>query len=233
MKLTFGTIPRRPLLSGVFCALIVMATLGAQTFEVNVATNWTGRSQAGGAPASAPASTPASPQQRQSLTVFVLVGQQAVNSIPDRRGTAPIVEVRDQNSLPVEGADVVFTLPASGPGGVFANGQRTTTVRTNIDGQAVAPFFVNRETGSFEIHVAATYRGQTGSTVITQSNSGRTSEHIAKNAHRPWYRTWKLWAVVGGGGAAAAAAILATRGGSSSSATTITITPGSASVGHP
>ncbi|MBL8237975.1 MAG: hypothetical protein JNM66_11180, partial [Bryobacterales bacterium] len=52
-----------------------------------------------------------------SLRVLVLEGANAINSIPNRSATFPVVEVRDENDLPVEGAEVVFELPATGPGG--------------------------------------------------------------------------------------------------------------------
>jgi hypothetical protein len=167
----------------------------------------------------------------QKLTVLVLQGQGAVNFIPDQRATTPVVEVRDQNALPVEGAEVNFTLPASGPGGLFSTGQRTAKLRTNADGQAAAPFTVNGEVGTFQIQVAATFGDRAGSAVISQSNSLRAAEKAAKAVARPWYRSWKFWAVVGGAGAAVAIVLATTVGGSS--APTVTITPGSPTVGHP
>jgi hypothetical protein len=224
MRFISGVYPLRSLLAVTLCiSVATTATLAAQSFEVNVVPSWTG--------GAGQVDKPAAPSQ--TLTVLVLQGQKAVNFIPDRRGTTPVVEVRDQNSLPIEGAAVVFTLPASGPGGLFSTGQRTATVRTNADGQAAAPFSVNGEAGRFQIQVAATFGRQVGTAIISQSNSLRAGEQTGEHAGRPWYRTWKLWALAGGVAAAAAVAIiLATRGGSSSMPT-ITITPGSPTVSHP
>ena len=53
------------------------------------------------------------------LKIIVLEGNNAFNSIPLGRAVTPIVEVRDDNDFPVEGATVVFTLPTTGPSGVF------------------------------------------------------------------------------------------------------------------
>ena len=171
------------------------------------------------------------PAPSQRLTVLVLQGQGAVNFIPDHNGATPVVEVRDQNSLPVEGADVVFTLPATGPGGTFSSGGQMASVRTNADGQASANFVVNSQAGPFQIRVAATSGERTGSAVISQSNSLRPAEP-ASARRRPLYRSWKLWAVVAGA-AAAGAALALTRGSVATAGPTVTITPGSGTVGHP
>src|SRR5689334_25149534 len=55
----------------------------------------------------------------QSLKVIVLQGQHSVNDTNHHIGVQPVIEVRDDNDLPVEGASVVFRLPPSGPGGMF------------------------------------------------------------------------------------------------------------------
>ena len=65
-------------------------------------------------------------------------------------------EVRDQNDLPVEGADVTFRLPSSGPGGIFANQKYTYQTKTNSQGQAgCAKFTVGSQAGRFEVQVTA------------------------------------------------------------------------------
>ncbi|WP_036595778.1 hypothetical protein [Ottowia thiooxydans] len=47
--------------------------------------------------------------------------------------------VRDDNNLPVVGAEVTFTIPASGRGTQFADGGLTATSTTGSDGRAVSP----------------------------------------------------------------------------------------------
>ena len=175
------------------------------------------------------AQEPALPPEK--LTVLVLQGQGAVNFIPDRRGATPVVEVRDRNALPVEGAEVEFTLPASGPGGVFTAGGSVAKLRTNADGQAAASFAVNDKPGPFQIRVRASIGDRKGSALISQVNSVRPPEAPGARK-RPLHRSWKLWAVLAGV-AAAGAVVAVTRGSGSSSGPTITIAPGSPTVGHP
>jgi hypothetical protein len=69
-------------------------------------------------------------------------GDKAVNSLPLLRTVAPVVEIRDSNDFPVEGATVVFTLPASGPGVTFLGGAASVTIRFDARGQAAAPVIV-------------------------------------------------------------------------------------------
>ena len=59
----------------------------------------------------------------ESLKIFVLEGQGAIHSIRDQGAAMPVVEVRDDNGLPVEGAEVKFDLPPAGPGGSFQIGR--------------------------------------------------------------------------------------------------------------
>lgn len=166
----------------------------------------------------------------QSLKIFVLEGEGAVNSISRRAATAPVVEVRDENDLPVEGAEVVFELPALGPGGVFPGGEHKYTTRTNLQGQARAPFLMNDEPGSFRINITAQIGDRVGRTSISQTNSVRAEEEGVRLS-RPWYKRWQLWAIAGGA-AAAVTAVLVARG-DGSSGPTITINPGSPTFGGP
>lgn len=185
------------------------------------------------APATAAPALPA-----VSLRVLVLEGANAINSIPNRSATFPVVEVRDENDLPVEGAEVVFELPATGPGGTFPNQKRTFSGRTNVQGQVRAPYLMNAEAGPFQIKATATIGARTGQTVIGQTHSMQTREEMSVKKKR-WYKDWRVWAIAGG--AATAGIILGTRGGGSSGGTTpttpvpptITITPGGPSIGGP
>src|SRR5581483_12164705 len=83
----------------------------------------------GQAPATAPPTAP--PPTVAGLKILVLEGQNAVNSTSAHQAIQPVVEVRDQDDRPVEGASVVFRLPPSGPGGTFPNNAATQTVRTD------------------------------------------------------------------------------------------------------
>ena len=64
-------------------------------------------------------------QTRGFLKIAVIDGDGAFNDIKNKIGHPPAVEVRDESNDVVAGAEVVFTMPALGPGGAFANGQRS------------------------------------------------------------------------------------------------------------
>ena len=169
-----------------------------------------------------------------SLKIFLLQGHRAVNSIPTRPTSVPVIEVRDEFDQPVEGAEVTFELPESGPGGLFPGQQRTRTARTNLQGQAAAPFVVNQTPGEFAVKVTATFGNRVGRASILQTNSLQLPEELEAKKKSPWYRSWKFWAVVGAGAAAAVAVVLTTRDSNEAASNpTITITPGSPTFGTP
>jgi hypothetical protein len=164
------------------------------------------------------------------LKIVVLQGANAVNNVKTRVVTEPVVEIRDARDLPVAGADVVFQLPAAGPGGTFPDSSLTYTTRSNARGQAAAaPFVPNHEVGRFYIKVTATSNGQTASLAIAQQNA---LEMIAP-ARRGLSRRWKILIAVGAA-AAGGAAFAATRiGGDSKPVNSVSITSGIITVGGP
>ncbi len=192
------------------------------------------------APAWPAAPPPATPPPNEQLKVFVLEGQGAVNYLPEKRGRTPVVEVRDENDLPVEGAEVLFELPASGPGGEFAGGGRSKSVKTGIGGQAAAPFTVNNQAGAFQIKVTAKIGDKIGRAVIGQVNSA-TPAVMTPQKKSGWFTTRKMLIISSVAAAGVIAGVLATNGGSSSGSTptappappTIIITPGSPTFGGP
>lgn len=161
---------------------------------------------------------------KAELQIRVLEGGNVLNSIASGQSIAPVVEVRDRNDMPVEGATVVFTLPESGPGGTFPGGASSFTVLSNAQGQATCPFRANGLPGKFRIKVAATAGTRTGATDFVQTNS--TAAYAGRIIpSRPLYKRWYFWAIVGGA-AATGLTLWATKGGSSNSSTTVVITPG-------
>lgn len=176
---------------------------------------------------------PAWGQNPSLLEIVIVEGEGAINNVKQRVNRDPIVQVEDENHKPVAGAAVVFFLPSNGPGGVFANGGTTLTTATNAQGQAVARGIrFNNQAGSMQIRVAASFAGLTASAIITQTNALGTSASGASSGGMSL--TTKLLivgAIVGGG--IAAGVIIANRGGGSSSnnPSTITITPGTVTVG--
>jgi len=177
----------------------------------------------------------------QSLTIAVLDGEGAVNNLKTGTVTLPVVEVRDVSLRPVAGAEVVFRLPESGPGGSFAGGGTEARSKTNVTGQARAPEFVlNKTEGQFFIEVTARLADRAGSTRITQSNlvNPPPPGKSAKNGKGTFWRVLG----VAGGGAITVGLIMLMRGGDShdhvvvnnpGNTTTIVLTPGAPSVGGP
>jgi hypothetical protein len=105
----------------------------------------------------------------RSLRIVVIEGEGAVNIIQQKTAVAPIVEVRDQNNLPVGGATVTFTIQGANTA-VFAGGSPTLTVTTNAAGRAIAAAVNPLSSGSVQIQAAAAFQGQTAAATITQTN---------------------------------------------------------------
>jgi hypothetical protein len=184
-----------------------------------------------------PPTTPAAPVPMiRSLKVTALAGNKEMNDL-ERGLVAPLViQVLDQNDRPVEGAEVVFRFPLNGPGAIFRGGNTSQTVRTNGQGQAAATnWTANNQVGAFSVHVSAAYGSQLGETTVSMTNVTRIVEDNTRKKKLPsWYAPkWVKIALIAGGAATVAGVILATRGGGSSSTPTITITPGSPTVGGP
>ncbi len=165
------------------------------------------------------------------LKIAVLKGEGAVNNIKARTATPPVVEVRDAEDKPVAGAEVVFQLPAGGPGAVFNGWMRTQTARTDAQGQAEAQGMTpNDQAGRFNIKVTATQGKRTASVVVAQSNAVGSSAQ-ARSSRKT------LWIVLGVAAVAAiAGGVAATRGGDEAAAPAkvpITISPGPVTVAGP
>jgi hypothetical protein len=181
-----------------------------------------------------------SEQQRTvpaKLNIVIVEGEGAINNIRQRTAREPIVQVEDENHRPIAGAAVLFSLPDSGPGGMFSNGTRTLQVVTDAQGRAVAKGLrVNDVQGKFQIQVEASYEGVSAAATITQVNSVITAAASGGGI------SGKMIAILAiAGGAAAGGVIAATRGGSSTPASTptppaptpTTISAGTPSVGGP
>jgi hypothetical protein len=167
----------------------------------------------------------------KSLVINILEGEGALNDV--RAGTArePIVQVKDENNKPVAGAVVLFTLPNSGPGGVFVDGTHVFSTTTDYAGRAMAQNFApNNVSGSYEIQVNANFNGISAQTTIHQENISPGQESATQHAaHALSLKSILIivGAVAAGG---AAAALIATSGGGSSPTT---INPGTPVVGPP
>lgn len=168
------------------------------------------------------------------LKILVLEGGNAINSIPNRAATFPVVEVRNENDIPIENADVVFELPSTGPGGVFPDNKTSFAGRTNLQGQVRAPYLMNNLPGQFSIQVRASLGPLSASTVISQTHSIKLPKTVDKTRH--WYQRKKLLLIVGGAAAAVTVILLTRASGSianAGSGTVIVISPGGPSIGVP
>ncbi|HMD50732.1 MAG TPA: hypothetical protein VKG79_16590 [Bryobacteraceae bacterium] len=194
--------------------------------------------------AAAPGPPPASLPTVEDLKVIALAGKNEVNDI-QRRVMAPlVVQVLDGSDRPVQNAEVVFRFPLQGPGAAFPGGKTSLTAHTNGQGQVAAMnWMANNEVGRFEVHVSASYGNEIGSLVVPMSNANNVpvskvgaGSSTASEKHRSWFSpTWVKVAVIGGAAAVGVGIFLATRGGGSKTGagSTITISPGSPSVGGP
>jgi hypothetical protein len=175
------------------------------------------------------AQSPAPISASSRLKLVVLEGKDAVVLIPATQPINLTVEVRDENDIPVEGADVTFDISASGAGGLFANGKTQFATRTAYRGQAAAEITPNSTTGPFSVKVSAVKEGRTGEISVRMTSTTDVEEVQAATNKRPWYKSWKVWTVVGVAAAGAVTGIVLATG----SDKTITVTPGAPSVGGP
>lgn len=173
-------------------------------------------------------------QESPKLIINVVEGEGALNNIKQRVNREPIVQVEDENHKPIAGAAVVFFLPTTGPSGTFANGSQTLTVTTDSLGRASAKGIVpNHQTGQMQIRVTASHNGLTASATITQMNV------VGANVGGGLSTTAKVLIIAAIAGGTIAGVLVATHGGGSSSGSSIasgasvTITPGTPSVGAP
>jgi hypothetical protein len=126
----------------------------------------------------------------------------------------------------------LFTLPDQGAGGTFAGGSHTLTVITDKAGRAVAHGFrPNAIEGQYQIHVSASYQGETATANVGQGNSAAAGSAAATAGGHG-----KLIAILVAGAAAIAGGVIAaTRGGGQSTpvSTSTTVAPGTGTVGPP
>jgi hypothetical protein len=213
------TFPSLKVFSSIVCVLLLLPVSPCSAQQsppvfVPGATPPDGSMQAGGR---------ATPQS--GIKIVVLEGRLGVNRLKEGVFVAPVVEIRDSNDRPLEGAQVTFTLPGgSGAGAAFSDGSLVKTFTSNAQGQAMAEGYApNNVEGKFEVKVNAVYETQKTQVLIQQANSFQTQ----LEADRKKATAWRKWLWIGGAaaGGGIAAAILLNRGGSSSPGV-ITVTPG-------
>jgi hypothetical protein len=175
------------------------------------------------------APVPARPTAISSLKVFVLEGADGVH-IPKTGTSMPLViEVRDQNDRPIEGADVMFQLPSSGPGGFFYDQKLVFTTKTNYQGQAeAAGFQPNAQYGRFNITVTVSLGALKRTIGVPQTITDNPEQLVTKRRSRKW-----LWIGLAGAAAAGIGIYFATRGSGGAPSSTVILTPGPITIGVP
>jgi hypothetical protein len=158
--------------------------------------------------------------QTTGLKIVVVEGQGAINNVREHRAKEPVVQVVDDGNAPVPGATLTFQLPDSGASGTFGTGERMLTMVTDAKGQAVGRGLrPNQVVGRFGIRVTASYRGETTSTTIFQTNAAPAGAASSGGGSKKF-----LWIALVGG--AAAGGLVAARGhGSSSSPSVVPVVP--------
>lgn len=162
-------------------------------------------------------------QSPSPITIKVIEGDHAINSIRMKRGHDPVVQVLSGSGEPLAGATVSFLLPASGAGATFSDGGLSLTVQSDAKGMAVGRRLTpNRVEGPFRIRVTASWRGEAASATLSQTNA----EPAAQSSRNKW-----IVIAVAAGGAVAGGVLAASRGGSSSSDTSGSSTGGTSGGG--
>ncbi len=152
-----------------------------------------------------------------ALKIAVAKGEGSTNNIKKGTATEPMVIVSDEKDRPISGVMVMFTLPDTGPSGVFGNNAKNLIAYTDADGRAVARGLrPNQVAGKFPITVDASFHGLTARATINQTNVVPATSGMSP----------KLIAILAiAGGAAAAGAIAASSGSKGTSTTTPPVTP--------
>ena len=191
-----------------------------------------------------PCSSPGFAQGGPTLNLVIVEGEGQINNIRQRTAREPIVEVQDENHKPIAGVAVTFLLPNQGASASFADGSHSLTVISDNQGRAVARGLrPNNAQGQYQIHVSASYHGQTANAVITQSNvMGAAAAGSAAGAAAGISGKLVAILIVVGAAAVGGGIYASTHAGSSNNNSTIpsgpstvttTITVGAGTVGPP
>jgi len=176
--------------------------------------------------------------QEGALKITILEGDEAILNTRERVAREAIVKVEDENNKPVAGAFVTFVSPNNGASAVFSNGLKSITIETGADGRAVLRGITpNQSAGKYEVRIRAVKEGKSGQAVLAQTNVVKAVAVAGGMSAKA------LGILLAVGAAGAVGAAVALGGGGSSPAnpggggtpalTSVTLTPGSPTVGGP
>jgi hypothetical protein len=175
------------------------------------------------------------------IKIVVVEGEGAINNVGQRSTRNPVIRVQDENDKPIAGAVVVFSLPTEGASGFFSNGDKTLIVTTDARGEGAASGLrVNEIPGRLQVHVNASYRGQTARVNITQFSMAVPGKRAGAGGGGGSRTALVVLALVGTAAAGGAAFALRNKNGAGPLApptapgpTPIGIAPGAGTVGPP
>ena len=160
--------------------------------------------------------------QPKGLRIVVVAGEDAVNIIQQKTAVAPVVEVRDENDLPVAGVPVTFSV-IGGKSAAFGVAPKIT-VTTNAAGRAAATGFTPLTNGAVQIEASVVVQGQTVATTITQTNVMTAAQAGVASGGTSTSGSGGAAAGGGGGGGLSNTAILAVVGAAAAGAGALVVT---------
>lgn len=167
------------------------------------------------------------PAAKPGLSIQVVEGDGAINSIRLHRGHDPVVRLVNPEGEPIAGATVTFVLPATGASATFGDSGLSLTVPTAADGTATARGLrPNGIAGQFQIRVIASWNGSPASATLTETNA-EPAPHAGRS------KKIAIVAVIAGAAIGGVAAAAAQKSGSNSSSSSASATPGSINSGTP
>ena len=178
-------------------------------------------------PPAAAKATPSRATLADLLRVIVLQGQDATHEAARGLAALTVVEVRDENDKPVEGAAVTFRIPQDAQAGSFAGGKLSYTGRTNSQGQVgMTGFIPSQQPGNLDITVTAVFGNLMGQAKLSQRTVASLLPTVKS---KTFWQKWK-WPILIGVGAAIGGAVWAGTRGSGGGAKlpdpTIIVSPG-------
>ena len=112
-------------------------------------------------------------QSGAGLRIQIIQGNDAQNILEQIPANPIAIRVINQNSQPIQGANVVFTAPEKGPSGDFATGLNSFQTLTDEQGIARATEYrPNDISGTYQIRVQVDYLGEITAALIRQTNVG-------------------------------------------------------------